>query len=106
MLVSAWSMAENVTGTPGQDYSLCLGVKYSIDGSIVNTTYFIIPFSTGSHDWEYRQILVPANPPAVIASIRVSLISQNCIDTSRSGTAYFDDVSAYYIDMLPPVTHY
>jgi len=30
---------------------------------------FIIPFSTGSHDWEYRQIVVPANSSAIIAII-------------------------------------
>jgi len=106
MLVSAWSMAENVTGTPNADYSLYLDVGYSIDGSIVNSTAFIIPFSTGSHDWEYREILVPANPPAVIGNIYVNLVLRSDIDTTRSGTAYFDDVSAYYVDAMPPVTHF
>jgi len=106
MLVSAWSMAESVTGTPNADYSLYLDVGYSIDGSIVNSTAFIIPFSTGSHDWEYREILVPANPPAIIARIYVNLVLRSDIDTTRSGTAYFDDVSAYYVDVMPPVTHF
>jgi len=106
VLVSAWSMAENVTGSPGTDYSLYLDVQYLINGSFVNSTAFIIPFSTGSHDWEYREILVPANPPVIIGSITFSLVLRSEIDSTRSGTAYFDDVHAYYVDEMPPVTHF
>jgi len=103
MLVSAWSMADNVVGAAGADYSLYLDVGYSVNGSIVNTTTFIAPYTTGTHDWELRQILVPANPPAIITRIYVNLILRS-FEVSRSGTAYFDDVTAYYVDQPTIIT--
>jgi len=95
IMVSAWSVAQNVTGVPGADYSLYLDVGYSINGSIVNTTTFIACFTTGTHNWEYKEILVPANPPAVIERIFVNLVFRS-FEFARTGTVYFDDVSAYY----------
>jgi hypothetical protein len=97
MLVSAWSMAASVTGPAGSDYSLYLDVAYAINGVVTNTTTFIAPYTPGSHDWQLRQIFVPANPPAVIARIFVNLVLRS-FEASRSGIAYFDDVSAYYVD--------
>jgi len=51
----------------------------------------------GTHDWQLRQILIPVSPPTIIARIYVNLVLRSFV-ASRSGIAYFDDISAYYAD--------
>jgi len=110
VLVSAWSKATNVTidlvnnevvrccfAQIVAQYSLFLDVDYALNGVIVNSTTLIAPFSRGTHEWQLRQILVPANTPAIIARINVNLMLRSTY-TSVSGIAYFDDISAYYVD--------
>ena len=53
-LVRAYSKAEGVTGTPDSDYALYLDIRYEA-GKIGSTQ--AAPFSVGTHDWQFREIL-------------------------------------------------
>ena len=82
--LSGWSKALNVTGSSDGDYSVYLDITYT------NGTYLygqIIPFSTGTHDWEYREtFIVPALP---IKQLSCYLLFRN----SHTGTVWFDDIA-------------
>ncbi|MDW8103476.1 MAG: hypothetical protein RMK92_00550 [Armatimonadota bacterium] len=80
--VSAWSRAQEVSGTPDAGYSLYLDLLY-IDGT--PEWGLISPFSTGTHDWERREVLVIPRKP--VAKVNVYLLLRN-----HAGTVWFDDV--------------
>ncbi len=80
--VSAWSRAENVSGSADSGYSLYLDLYYT-DGS--PEWGLIAPFSTGTHDWERREVLVIPRKP--VAKVYVHLLLRN-----HAGTVWFDDV--------------
>jgi hypothetical protein len=82
MVASAWSKAENVSGSADNNYSLYLDLVYA-DG----TTLWgqAAPFSTGTHDWQRRQVIILPEKP-------VKRLSCYTLFRSHSGKAWFRDV--------------
>jgi len=80
--VTAWSRAENVSGSADSGYSLYLDLHYT-DGT--PEWGLIAPFSTGTHDWERREVRVVPRKP--VARVNVHLLLRN-----HAGTAWFDEV--------------
>lgn len=83
VVASAWSRAQDVSGSPDTGYSIYLDFIFQ-DG----TTWWAQTsnFSTGTHDWEERQFIVVPKKP--IRSVYVY-----CIFRNHTGTVYFDDVN-------------
>lgn len=88
--VTAWSKAENVSGSADSGYSLYLDLYYT-DGT--PQWGLIAPFSTGTHDWERREVLVVPRKP--VARVNVYLLLRN-----HAGTAWFDDVQLEILEGL------
>jgi hypothetical protein len=60
VVAEAWSKVENVGGSRDSDYALYLDLVYADGDQLWGQTAF---FSTGTHDWEKRQVVVlPAKP--------------------------------------------
>lgn len=82
--IVGWSRAQNVSGTKNTDYSLYIDLTYTDGTTLWGLT---APFSTGTHDWERRQILVlPAKP--------IKSLTLYCLLRNHTGVAWFDDISA------------
>jgi len=85
ILVTGWSKADAVSGSPNPDYSVYVDLEYT-DGTPLwgQST----PFRVGTHDWERKRVLIfPAKP--------IKTITINALFRSHSGTAWFDDFSAH-----------
>ncbi len=88
ILVTAWSKADSVSGTPDSEYSVYVDLDY-VDGSELWGQSSA--FHTGTHEWERRRvILYPAKP---VRSMTVNALFRN-----HAGTAWFDDFSAHAMD--------
>ena len=83
ILASGWSKAENATGDPDGNYSVYLDIQFA-DGTPLYGQ--IAPFSGGTHDWEYGQVIVKPEKP-------IKSLTFNVIFRYRTGTVWFDDVS-------------
>jgi hypothetical protein len=82
--LTGWSRAQAVTGGVDSDYSVYLDIIYSDGSPLWGQT---INFSTGTHDWEYKEsFILPALP---IRQISCYVLFRN----SHTGTAWFDDIS-------------
>lgn len=83
LIASAWSRAQDVSGSPNSDYSIYLDFIFQ-DG----TTWWgqTANFSTGTHDWEERRFVVVPQKPIRTVALYV-------IFRRHSGTVYFDDVT-------------
>ena len=82
--LSGWSKALNVSGASGSDYSVYLDIVYTNGTPLWGQ---VIPFSVGTHDWEYREtFIVPALP---IQQLSCYVLFRN----SHTGTVWFDDIS-------------
>ena len=93
--LSGWSKAQNVTGASDADYSVYLDILYT------NNTWLygqIIPFSVGTHDWEYKETFI--TPALPIKQISCYLLFRN----SHAGTVWFDDISLAQV--LTPVVQF
>jgi len=88
--VIAWSRAQDVSGSADSGYSLYLDIYYT-DGT--PEWGLIAPFSTGTHDWERREVLVVPRKP--VGKVYVHLLLRN-----HSGTAWFDDVQLEMLEEL------
>eukprot|EP00127_Corallochytrium_limacisporum_P003122 Clim_evm51s146 gene=Clim_evmTU51s146 len=85
-VMSGWSKAEEVSGAvDGISYSIYADVQL---GNGTNVYGKNVPFSTGSHDWEFRSLVVDLE--AEISVIRLYLLFRG-----KSGTVWFDNVQAY-----------
>lgn len=86
--VSAWSMAEKVSGPTGNHYSLWCDVEYQGDfkpGKVDD--WFIVPFDPRKQGWQKaKTIYTPKHP---IKGIRCYLLFRKFY----TGTAWFDDIS-------------
>ncbi|MFO7976604.1 MAG: hypothetical protein R6V12_18450 [Candidatus Hydrogenedentota bacterium] len=83
VVASAWSRAQDVSGSPDNGYSIYLDFIFQ-DGTAWWAQTAV--FSTGTHDWEERRfIAVPKKP---IRSVYVY-----CIFRNHLGTVYFDDIN-------------
>lgn len=81
LVATVWSKAERVGGSPDSDYSLYLDLEY-LDGEPLWGQ--IASFSTGSHDWQQRQVVVlPAKP---VRRVDVHLLLRR-----HTGRAWFRD---------------
>ncbi len=81
--VSGWSRAEGVTGGRDSGYSLYVDLIYADGSPLWGQT---ANFSTGTHDWELREVtIVPERP---IRSLTV-----HCLFRGKAGQVWFDDVS-------------
>ena len=83
LLVSGWSRAEGVAGTPNLDYSIYVDILYQ-DGTALWAQVAL--FSCGTHDWEYRQARIHPDKP-------VRQITVNALFRGRKGRVWFDDIS-------------
>lgn len=81
--VSGWSRGEEVDGSPDQDYALYVSVEFT-DGSRLDRVS--AEFDTGSHDWQRREMLIPALHP-------VKSLVLHCLFRNHAGRAWFDDIS-------------
>ncbi len=81
ILASAYSKAENVSGSKDPDYSLYLDLTFT-DGS--HLWGQSAPFDTGSHDWQTRTVRVL--PPKPIQSVSFYLLFRH-----HAGKASFKD---------------
>ena len=82
--LSGWSKAQGVTGSSDSDYSVYLDIIYTNGTPLWGQT---IPFSVGTHDWEYKEtFIVPALP---IKQLNCYVLFRN----SHTGTVWFDDIS-------------
>ena len=93
--LSGWSKALNVSGASNADYAVYLDIFYTNGTPLFGQT---IPFSAGTHDWEYQDtVIVPAQP---IGQIYCYLLFRN----SHTGTVWFDDITVFEIQ--DPVTQF
>ncbi len=87
IVATAYSKAEGVTGSPDANYSLYLDLVYT-DGTPLWGQ--IAPFSTGSHDWQRRQVVVVPEKP-------VRQVSFYMLLRSHGGKAWFRAPQLYAI---------
>ena len=81
IVASAWSKAENVGGSPESDYAVYLDLTYADQTPLWGQT---APFSTGTHDWQRRQVIVLPDKP-------VKALSFHLLLRNKAGKAWFRD---------------
>ncbi len=83
LVISGWSKAQDVSGTPDNGYSLYADVIYADGTSWWAQT---ANFSCGTHDWERREwVLLPEKP--------IRSITLHCLFRGHTGKVWFDDVA-------------
>ena len=92
IVAEAWSRAQDVSvrnaDTAG-DYSLYLDLEY-MDGTPLWGQ--IARFHTGTHDWEYRKVVVVPTKP-------IKLVHVHAIFRNHTGTVWFDDFRLSALDV-------
>ncbi len=83
ILAGGWSKALDASGAPDGNYSVYLDISFG-DGTYLFGQ--IAPFTSGTHDWEYKSVVVTPEKP-------IKSLSFNVIFRFRTGTAWFDDMS-------------
>lgn len=79
IVAAAWSKAEDVSGTPDNNYSLYLDLVYTDGTQLWGQA---APFATGTHDWQRRQVIVLPEKP-------VKRLSCYTLLRGHSGKAWF-----------------
>ncbi len=87
IVAAAWSKAEGVSGSADSNYSVYIDLVYT-DGSTLWGQS--APFSTGSHDWQRRQVVVLPDKP-------VKSLSFYMLFREHAGKAWFRDPELYVI---------
>ena len=87
IVAAAWSKADSVSASPDNDYALYLDLEHQ-DGTPLWGQ--AAPFSTGSHDWERRQVVVLPEKP-------VKRVSFYLLMRGHSGRAWFRDPNLHVI---------
>ena len=80
---TAYSKAANVTGNDAASYSLWADFTFEDGTNLFGQT---VPFTTGSHDWEMKQLIMC--PGKKVTSLYVY-----CMFRLHTGIAWFDSVS-------------
>ncbi len=83
IVVSAWSKAKDVSGTPDNNYSVYVDLLYA-DGTPLWGQ--AAAFSTGTHDWQRREVLIVPEKP-------VRQLTVYGLFRAHTGTVWFDDFS-------------
>lgn len=83
IIVSGWSKAENITGEMDNNYSVYIDITYTNGSHLYAKT---LPFSTGTHDWEYRERVITPSLP--IEYLNCYLLLRN----THTGTGWFDTI--------------
>ena len=91
--LSGWSKAQNVAGTSDSNYSVYLDIYYQDGTWLYGQT---IPFSTGTHNWEYQERLIITDRP--IQQIFCYLLFRY----SHTGTVWFDDITVAEVQDTVP----
>jgi hypothetical protein len=81
LFIAGWSKAEDVTGMPNSDYSVYADVRFQDGTSLYGQA---VPFSTGTHGWEQKSLLIHCDRP-------VARVSFYALFRNRTGRAWFDD---------------
>lgn len=87
IVVSGWSKAENVSGSPDSGYSLYVDLIYNDGTPLWGQT---ANFRCGTHDWEKREIVIMPDKP-------VKTLTLYCLFRGHSGKVWFDDISLFEI---------
>ena len=82
LLVTGWSKAENVSGSPSPDYSIYVDIIYTDGTPLWGQTG---NFSTGTHGWERRSFIIAPSKP--VATVYVYALFRNI-----KGRVWFDDI--------------
>jgi len=82
IIASAWSKAEDVSGSPDSNYSLYLDLVYTDGTQLWGQT---AQFATGTHDWQRRQVIVMPEKP-------VQRLTCYTLLRSHRGKAWFRDI--------------
>ena len=82
LLVTGWSKAENVSGSPSPDYSIYVDIIYTDGTPLWGQTG---NFSTGTHGWERKSFLIAPSKP--VATVYVYALFRNI-----KGRVWFDDI--------------
>ena len=83
LAASGWSRAQEVDGTPNAGYSVYLDIEY-MDGTSLWAQ--AVCFSTGTHDWEFRRLLIEPVKP-------IRRVTIYPLFRGHTGTVWFDDFS-------------
>lgn len=81
IVARGWSKAPNVSGVSNSGYSLYLDIIYTDGTPLWGRTG---NFSTGTHDWQMREVRVMPEKP-------IATVTMHAIFRGHTGTAYFDD---------------
>jgi hypothetical protein len=81
IFITGWSRADAVSGVSDNDYAIYADLEYSDGTFLYGQT---APFSTGTHDWERRQLLLQPTKP-------IKSLSLYALFRHHVGTAWFDD---------------
>jgi uncharacterized repeat protein (TIGR01451 family) len=83
---SGWSKALTVTGETNEDYSIYLDVF-----TLTWISKRVLPFGTGTHDWQFREgFVIPDHP--------IDHIKLHCLlRENHSGTAWFDNLDLWEV---------
>jgi len=82
VFVSGWSKADSVSGSPDSNYSLYVDIIYSDGTPLWGQT---VSFSTGTHDWEYRErFILPEKP--------IKKLYLYALFRGHGGRVWFDDL--------------
>ncbi len=88
LVISGWSRCEDVSGQPDSHYSLWADLQYT-DGSFLYGQ--AVPFDTGSHDWQFRELTIRPTKP-------VRWIKLRGLFRHHAGRAWFDDLSVREVE--------
>jgi hypothetical protein len=80
--ISGWSRAEGVAGEKGYEYSIYVDLQF-MDGE--GWPMKIAAFETGTHDWEYSELIIEPEKPLRSARYWAFL-------RDSEGTVWFDDL--------------
>lgn len=83
LIVRGWSRAEDVSGGADSGYSLYADLIYNDGTPLWGRT---ANFSTGTHDWQPREVTILPEKP-------VRSLTLHCLLRGHAGTVWFDDVS-------------
>ncbi|MGA2031836.1 MAG: hypothetical protein ABSG68_06250 [Thermoguttaceae bacterium] len=81
VVASCWSRAEGVSGGTDSDYALYLDLVYTDGTTLWGQT---ASFSTGTHDWQHRQVVVLPQKP-------IKTLSFHMLLRGHAGKAWFRD---------------